>query len=329
MLPKNVSQRAATDFKHLPDTAQAFLQQLLTQRHLSPLTQKRYAHALQYFHEGVPDIATVNAVALQRTVSQLHAKGLAPRSLAVMVSAWRSYCAWAHKQDLLLINPCATLMSPKASKPLPKALPVDSVQGFLEATPSVSHTGGVLQDGREAALLARDQAVLELLYGCGLRAAELLTLDYNKIASSVGWLTMDAQQVNVLGKGNKPRLVPLPNLAAAALNAWLLLRDELKPRDTAALFLGVRGDRLSGTELRRITQRRAGQVRLGQGVHPHMLRHSYASHLLQSSSDLRGVQELLGHASIVSTQIYTRLDFQHLAKVYDQAHPRAKTKKQS
>lgn len=313
-----------TSFEHLPPTAQAFLQQLLTQRRLSPLTQKRYAHALQYFYAESDDINQVNVMALQRCISQLYAQGLTPRSLAVMLSSWRSYCAWAQKQNILLVNPCVGLMSPKASKPLPKALPIDAMQRFLNNT-NTSITDSNLS-GRDSILAVRDQAVLELLYGCGLRAAELVSLDYEKTADNYSWLDISGQQIHVLGKGSKPRIIPLPNLVSKAINAWLEVRCELLPRATVALFLGVRGDRLSGTELRRITQRRAISSNIGQGVHPHMLRHSYASHLLQSSSDLRGIQELLGHTSIVSTQIYTRLDFQHLAKVYDQAHPRAKSK---
>jgi integrase/recombinase XerC len=309
-------------FEHLPPIAQEFLQQLLTQRRLSPLTQKRYAHALQYFHAESNDINQINMVVLQRCISQLYAQGLTPRSLAVMLSSWRSYCAWAQKQTVLLVNPCIGLMSPKASKPLPKALPVDAMQKFLNSTSSLTADSS----SRDSILALRDQAVLELLYGCGLRAAELVSLDYEKTADNYSWLDISGQQIHVLGKGSKPRIIPLPNLVSKAINAWLEVRFELLPRSTVALFLGVRGDRLSGTELRRITQRRAISSNIGQGVHPHMLRHSYASHLLQSSSDLRGIQELLGHTSIVSTQIYTRLDFQHLAKVYDQAHPRAKSK---
>jgi integrase/recombinase XerC len=312
------------DLESLPLIAQEFLQQLLTQRRLSPLTQKRYAHALQYFHADHQDINHVSMVVLQRCISQLYAQGLSPRSLAVMLSAWRSYCAWAQKHNRLAVNPCIGLMSPKASKPLPKALSIDKVQAFLEhASPTTLKTD---TSPRDVAVALRDQAVLELLYGCGLRAAELLSLDYEKTANSDSWVDSDGQQIHVLGKGSKPRMVPLPNLVHKAMRAWLDVRHELLPRATAALFLGVRGDRLSGTELRRITQRRAVSANIGQGVHPHMLRHSYASHLLQSSSDLRGIQELLGHTSIVSTQVYTRLDFQHLAKVYDQAHPRAKVK---
>ncbi len=309
-------------FERLPPIAQEFLQQLLTQRRLSPLTQKRYAHALQYFHADNEDINQINMTVLQRCVSQLYAQGLTPRSLAVMLSSWRSYCAWAQKHNKLLVNPCIGLMSPKASKPLPKALPVDAMQKFLNSTSSITADSG----SRDSILALRDQAVLELLYGCGLRAAELVSLDYEKTAHNYSWLDTSGQQIHVLGKGSKPRIIPLPNLVSKAINAWLEVRLELLPRSTVALFLGVRGDRLSGTELRRITQRRAISSNIGQGVHPHMLRHSYASHLLQSSSDLRGIQELLGHTSIVSTQIYTRLDFQHLAKVYDQAHPRAKSK---
>jgi integrase/recombinase XerC len=309
------------DFGTLPAPAQQFLEQLLTQRQLSPLTQRRYAHALGLFHALDADLTAVRAAALQRAIGQQHAAGLSPRSLAVMVSAWRSYCQWAHKQGLLAQDPTRELLTPKAGKPLPKAMAVDAVGAFLK--PAAAHTDPLLQ-----ALSARDQAVLELLYGCGLRASELLGLDCTKTAASVGWVDAAARALRVLGKGQKPRSVPMPSIAWAALEAWQVLRGTLLPATVSesALFLGVRGGRLSGTELRRITQRRAAASQTGQGVHPHMLRHSYASHLLQSSSDLRGVQELLGHASIRATQVYTRLDFQHLAKVYDGTHPRAKRK---
>lgn len=310
------------DSSSLPPSAQQFLEQLLTQRQLSPLTQRRYAHALGVLHAISPQLTDIKGAQMQRAISQHHAAGLSPRSLAVMTSAWRSYCQWAHKHGLLPLDSSRDLLLPKIGKPLPKALPADVTHAFL------SHQAApVMDDPLQQALNLRDQAVLEVLYGCGLRASELLGLDCAKTAGSTGWLDPAVPALRVLGKGNKPRAVPLPSMAFDAIKTWLAAQaaDLKRVEGEKALFLGVRGTRLSGTELRRITQRRALQTQAGQGVHPHMLRHSYASHLLQSSSDLRGVQELLGHASIRATQVYTRLDFQHLASIYDKAHPRAKT----
>ncbi len=333
----------------LPDTAQQFLTQLLTQRRLSPLTQRRYAHSLGILHGKTSELSAIKPAQLQSLVSQQHAAGLSPRSLAVMVSAWRSYCAWAQQQGLISHNPTVDLLTPKIGKPLPKAIAVDVIQGFLK-TPAPARTSTPApatalqtthndnndnnEDTPQAAndtvghaLALRDQAMLELLYGCGIRASELIGLDCHKTTASVGWLDLAVPALRVLGKGGKPRSVPLPSMALAAIQAWLVQREACFKSETPALFLGVRGARISGTELRRATQRRAIAAQSGQGVHPHMLRHSYATHLLQSTGDLRGVQELLGHASIQATQVYTRLDFQHLAKVYDKAHPRSGVKK--
>jgi integrase/recombinase XerC len=322
------------DLTHLPATAQAFLEQLLSQRRLSPLTQRRYAHALGVLHTLAPDLKAISHAQMQRAISQHHGAGLLPRSLAVMVAAWRTYCAWAHQQGILATDHSRDLLMPKVIKPLPKAMGVDKTRVYLDASPTPLVAGS-----KDQAMQLRDQAVLEVIYGCGLRASEVLGLDCQKTAHSVSWFNAAAQSVRVLGKGNKPRTVPLPNMALAALNAWLAVRPTClndasaknalidKAQTENALFLGARGARLSGTELRRITQRRAAHAQSGQGVHPHMLRHGYASHLLQNGGDLRGIQELLGHASVRATQVYTRLDFQHLAKAYDDAHPRSGHKK--
>jgi integrase/recombinase XerC len=326
-------------FPHLPRMAQQFLEQLITHRRLSILTQRRYAHALGLFHDISADINQVSVAALQRCINQLYAKGLVARSLAVMLSAWRTYCTWAFKQGLLLSNPCNHLNAPKPSTPIPKPLPIVSISPYLIApapAPEPNPTLNLIltsanqssKSNKErilAALVVRDQAVLELLYGCGLRTAELLAVDCEKTTQNLSGLDFAAQQVHVLGHGHKLRTVPLPNLVQAALIQWLAVRPIfILQGETKALFLGVRGDRMSATELRRITQRRAAKADFGQGVHPHLLRHSYASHLLHSSGDLRGIQDLLGHASIVSTQAYMELNFQQLATVYENAHPRAK-----
>lgn len=333
----------------LPPSAQQFLQQLLTQRRLSPLTQRRYAQTLSVLHSQQGQMVALSAITprmMQALVGSQHAAGLSPRSLAVMVSSWRSYCAWALRQGLIERDPSTDILTPKISKPLPKALSADVVAVLFNrrqpqevAVPDTASNDLHLSsdtadtdsepaaaDSKQVAIERRDAAVMDLLYGCGLRASELLDLDCRKTSGSRAWVDAAAQSLRVLGKGNKPRSVPMPSLSQAVLAQYLAVRDQfLSPHEPSdALFLGNRGGRLSGTELRRTTQKIAKQQQLGQGVHPHMLRHSYASHLLQSSGDLRGVQELLGHASIQATQVYTRLDFQHLAKAYDAAHPRAK-----
>jgi integrase/recombinase XerC len=339
----------------LPASAQQFLAQLLDQRRLSPLTQHRYAHALKILHAKTPELAALKPFHLQSMVSQQHTAGLSPRSIAVMVSAWRSYCAWAQQQGYIKDNPTTDVLTPKVSKPLPKAIAVDVIQGFLNQRVATRVTKNVVktlritdanstdnnddthiansapaaEDATALALVLRDQAMLELLYGCGIRASELIGLDCHKTAHSLGWLDLAVPAIRVLGKGGKPRSVPLPSMALSAIQSWLVQREACFTPEIVALFLGSRGGRISGTELRRATQRRAVVAQSGQGVHPHMLRHSYASHMLQSTGDLRGVQELLGHASIQATQVYTRLDFQHLAKVYDLAHPRSGVKKAS
>ena len=213
-------------------------------------------------------------------------------------------------------NPVDGVRAPKAAKPLPKALSVD------HAVALASHVG----EGGDAALAARDHAIVELLYGCGLRVAELVGLDARAGRDAAGWIDAPDATAHVLGKGGKRRSVPVGRAALSALEAWLVHREALARPDEAALFVGQRGARLGASQLRARLKSMAIQAGLPTHVHPHMLRHSFASHLLQSSGDLRAVQELLGHANIATTQVYTQLDFQHLAKVYDAAHPRAKRK---
>jgi integrase/recombinase XerC len=204
--------------------------------------------------------------------------------------------------------------APKAAKPLPKALSVD------QAVALAQHEGAQ----GDAALRARDHAIVELLYGCGLRVGELVGLDQRPGAEAAGWVDLPECTAHVLGKGSKRRSVPVGAPAVQALQAWLQARAAMARADEAALFVSRRGTRLTASQVRSRLKTLALQAGLPTHVHPHMLRHSFASHLLQSSGDLRAVQELLGHANISTTQVYTRLDFQHLAKVYDAAHPRAK-----
>jgi integrase/recombinase XerC len=213
-------------------------------------------------------------------------------------------------------NPASSVRAPKAPKPLPKALSVDHAVALADHEP----------DSGRPALLARDHAIVELLYGSGLRIGELLGLDTVASSAAAGWIDLPDATAHVLGKGSKRRSVPVGAAALDALATWLNARGELAAPGEPALFVSQRGTRLTPNQLRNRLKAQALRAGLPTQVHPHMLRHSFASHLLQSSGDLRAVQELLGHANIATTQVYTRLDFQHLAKVYDAAHPRARRK---
>jgi len=256
---------------------------------------------------GETPLARLTRAQIARHLSTLHGRGLSGRSLARMLSAWRSLYRYLLETDTTLAeDPCAGLKAPKSPKRLPSALSPD------EAAQLVTIEG-------DDALALRDRALFELAYSSGLRLSELAGVDIDRLDLASG-------EVRVLGKGGKERVVPVGAAAREALRAWLAERATIAGADAAALFVGTRGRRLSprAIELRLATW--AVKQGLTRHVHPHMLRHSFASHLLQSSGDLRAVQELLGHASIASTQVYTHLDFQALAKVYDAAHPRAKKK---
>ncbi len=303
---------------------QAFLQHLAVQRRLADRTVAMYTEALARLER----FAATAGVALERAephhlrgfVVQLRAAGLAPRSIAIALAAWRGLYRWWGQQGRVAANPVDGLRPPKAAKPLPKAL---SVQ---QAVALAAHPGLAGEGPHAAALAARDHAIGELLYGAGLRIGEVLGLDVQGSATARGWIDLDEATAHVLGKGSKRRSVPVGAAALAALQAWIAQRPTLAAAGEPALFVSQRGTRLSPNQLRLRLAQQAQQAGLPTQVHPHMLRHSYASHLLQSSGDLRAVQELLGHASISTTQVYTKLDFQHLAKVYDAAHPRAKAK---
>jgi integrase/recombinase XerC len=254
-------------------------------------------------------------------IARLHGAGLSGASLARALSAWRSYFNWLTNHGALDANPATAVRPPKREKRLPKALTAD------QAVTLAAH------EGDDSWLQARDHALVELMYSSGLRLSELVSLDWRHFEPdgdarrSASWIDLASGEATVLGKGSKTRTVPIGAPACAALARWLERRAEVKGCDARALFVSARGGRLTA----RSVQARLGQLarRLGLGihVHPHVLRHSFASHVLQSSGDLRAVQEMLGHASIASTQVYTHLDFQHLAKVYDAAHPRARKKK--
>jgi len=251
---------------------------------------------------------------VRRWVAQMHGGGRSARGIALILSGWRGFYTWLGRQGQIAQNPVQDVRAPKAGKPLPKALAVDeSVQLAAHSDPDA-----------DPRIEARDRCITELLYGCGLRIGELVGLDAVAGAGARGWIDLAAGEAHVLGKGAKRRSVPVGQAALQALRHWLALRADWARDEEAALFIGSRGQRLTPQHIRVRLRQRSLQAGLAAPVHPHMLRHSYASHVLQSSGDLRAVQELLGHASISTTQVYTRLDFQHLAKVYDAAHPRAK-----
>lgn len=288
-----------------------------TQR--AQLTIRRYLQSIRALQAAHPILLKLTAAQLRKQLAQSHTQGMAPRSLATQVAAWRSFYNWAQRRQLRQDNPCVGLRAPKIPKSLPKAFSVDVAENYFG---KAGETQALSPPPHP--LVLRDQAVLELLYACGLRAAELLSLDAHPSRDSVGYLDCVSGHVYVTGKGSKQRVLPIIPVALTALQAWLAVRHEVAQPTEAALFVGTRGGRMGGTELRRITQRQVVKKSFNQPVHPHMLRHSFASHMLQSSGDLRAVQELLGHTSIASTQVYTQLDFQHLTKIYDEKHPRAK-----
>jgi len=272
--------------------------------------EKLCANALQ---AGV-ELTRVQNAHIRRWVAQMHSAGRSGRGIALILSGWRGFYTWLGKQGLVASNPVADVRAPKAPKPLPKALGVDDCVQLAQFD----------DPGADPWLEARDAAMVELLYGCGLRVGELVGLDVAASAAARGWVDLDAQEAHVLGKGSKRRTVPVGRKAAEALRQWLAVRG---PHESVALFVGQAGTRLTPQSVWARLKRRSLVAGLATPVHPHMLRHSFASHVLQSSGDLRAVQELLGHANITTTQVYTRLDFQHLAKAYDAAHPRAQRKK--
>lgn len=287
----------------------AFLAELIHQRRASPHTVSAYRRDLERLAAlaGDAPLATLQPHQLKRYAMQMHGRGLAARSLARTLSAWRAYYRWLAKRGAIEVNPCDGLKAPKRPKGLPKALSIDQSQALLDAP-------------AETPAEIRDKAMFELFYSSGLRLSELASLDLS------GGLDLAEGIVTVTGKRGKTRAVPLGGKAAEAIRTWLDCRGELAKPDEPALFVGARGKRISPRSIEQRLDVWTQRIGLGVHVHPHMLRHSFASHVLQSSGDLRAVQEMLGHASISTTQIYTHLDFQHLAKVYDKAHPRAKKK---
>ena len=308
-----------------------YLEHLRVERRVSAHTLAAYGDALARLEkladEAQRPLDKLQSAHIQRFAAQLHGAGLGARSIALTLSGWRGFYRWWSLQSdaaSLKNNPVDGVRAPRAPRPLPKALAVDEAVALaMHETPVADEDASPEAD----ALAARDHAIAELLYGCGLRLGELLGLDLAAGAESAGWIDVDDATAHVFGKGSKRRSVPVGGPALEALHAWLLHRPLLAGApDCGAVFVSRLGNRLSPNQLRSRLKAQGDRAGVATPVHPHMLRHSYASHLLQSSGDLRGVQELLGHASIATTQVYTRLDFQHLAKVYDAAHPRARRK---
>lgn len=296
-----------------------YLAQLETQRKLSPHTVLAYRRDLRELAALLDGAAWQDVVHadIRRLAAKLHGQALNPRSIARKLSSWRGFFHWLSRHLPIAANPVEGVRAPKRAKSLPKALSVD------DAVHLVAPRALAGAHPEPAALC--DRAMFELLYSSGLRVSELAGLDLAYSAGALGWVDSAGAEVIVTGKGAKMRKVPVGRHALDALAAWLAVRSA--PRDgSAALFLTSRGTRMSARVIQLRLKAHARQAGTAIDVHPHVLRHSFASHVLQSSGDLRAVQDMLGHASIASTQVYTALDFQHLAAVYDKAHPRAGAK---
>ena len=288
-----------------------YLDELAQQRRQSPHTVSNYRRDLHVLagliaeSSGSITYCTLQGHHIRRFMAQLHARGLGGRSLARMLSAWRGFYRWLGLRGEVSANPVEGVKAPKSPRALPKVLSPDEANRLLD------HAGG---DGLEL----RDQAMFELFYSSGLRLAELAALDLACLHD------VAEGEIKVFGKRGKERHVPVGGKAREAIERWAQQRALVALPEETALFVGQRGARIHPRVIEERLKQRALTQGLPVNVHPHMLRHSFASHMLQSSGDLRAVQEMLGHASIASTQVYTHLDFQHLAKVYDSAHPQAK-----
>jgi len=293
-----------------PSAVARYLDHLRNERRLAGNTLEAYARdaALLDALRERRALASLTIHDVRRFIAALHSRGQSPRSLARILSSWRGLYGWMTRNGLARANPCEGVKPPRAAKRLPEALSPDDAVRLVSMQDDSSRTG------------LRDRALFELAYSCGLRVSELTGLDLESVDFRGG-------EVRVLGKGSKTRIVPVGAPALAAVKAWLRERAACANPGERALFVGRAGRRLAPREVQRRIKACAAAAGLDVDVHPHMLRHSFASHVLQSSGDLRAVQEMLGHASIASTQVYTHLDFQHLAKVYDAAHPRARRAK--
>jgi integrase/recombinase XerC len=288
-----------------------FLDYLHHERGLSPRTRSAYQRDLALFSEElkrleIEDPGKVDEHQVRQLVARLHRRGLGPRSLQRLLSALRSFYRWMMREGFAEHNPATAVKAPKSPAKLPATLDSDAVTRLLDIK-------------ADSPLAIRDKAIMELFYSSGLRLSELASLRWDQIDPASGLIT-------VTGKGNKTRVVPVGSYAAKALTAWRAVRGNFAGFDEPHIFVSNRGSPISTRTIQSRIRYWAKKQGLPQQVYPHLLRHSFASHMLESSGDLRAVQELLGHADISTTQVYTHLDFQHLAKVYDKAHPRAKKK---
>ena len=290
-------------------TLHGFLAHLRNERQYSPLTAENYARDIRSLFKlaATTPLAELKSHHIRRFVAQLHGQGLGGKTLARMLSSWRGFYTYLMRDHQYMGNPCVGLRAPKSARNLPHALSPDEAVRMVE----LPADGDVL--------VIRDKAMYELFYSSGLRLAELVGLD-------PAALDFNDAAVRVTGKGSKTRIVPMGSHAISALQAWLVVRPTLSKDGETALFISRNGGRLTPRAVQLRMKEWGIKQGIISGVHPHLLRHSFASHILQSSGDLRAVQEMLGHASISTTQVYTHLDFQYLAKIYDGAHPRAKKK---
>lgn len=317
--------------EHSRTLVDAYLSTLESQRKLAVNTLVSYRRDLERLialRGKYPDLAlpALHHHHIRGFAAQLHAQGLDARSIARTLSSWRGFYRWLSERGDVTSNPVEGVKAPKRGKPLPKALPADDAVRLVSSEPAG-------EDVRPMDRLC-NRAMFELLYSSGLRVSELAGLDVRYTEQdgyrSASWMDLDSADVQVTGKGGKVRSVPVGRPALEAVRAWLVVREAVAARasgaDRFALFLTDRARRVSPRTIQLRIKAHGQAVGIPANVHPHMLRHSFASHLLQSSGDLRAVQELLGHASIAATQVYTALDFQRLTEVYDKAHPRAKTK---
>lgn len=313
------------------EAIQAYLENLAVQRKLSGHTVGNYRRDLAQLHQMAGDtlLEKLTHHQIRHFASRLHAEGLSPRSIARKLSAWRGFYQWLAEQTGLASNPVKTVRAPRQKKMLPKALSVDDAVQLVATMPPEQSSSP-----KDHLASLCDHAMFELLYSSGLRVSELTGLDIHPFQengyTSSSWICLEEQEIMVTGKGNKKRQVPVGAAAIKAIRAWLQERKQLvRPQETDgqhALFINRHGRRMTPRMVQIRLNAHAKKLGMPMHVHPHVLRHSFASHVLQSSGDLRAVQEMMGHASIASTQVYTALDFQHLARIYDAAHPRAKKK---
>lgn len=285
-----------------------YLNHLIFERGLSKLTQENYARDIKILlaHNDAYRLSldAIRPANIRQLIAKLHGQGLGGKSISRMLSAWRGFFDYLVKHHQFTSNPCIGMRAPKTAKSLPQALSADQAVQLV--------------DIKEDDLLSlRDHAILELFYSSGLRLAELVSLNFNTLDLENGTIT-------VTGKGNKTRIVPVGSHAVEAIKTWLIARTSIAQAEEPALFITKQGKRVTPRAIQYRLKAWSIKQGVNSDVHPHMLRHSFATHVLQSSGDLRAVQEMLGHANISTTQVYTHLDFQHLAKIYDQAHPRAK-----